>query len=60
MPRNRGALLLGVLARRRERSKVFIVDMSIPECVDACAIVLQRTNVVKARRCIGQMAAIGR
>jgi hypothetical protein len=34
--------------------------MSIPECVDACAIVLQRTNVVKARRRIGLMAATGR
>ena len=60
MPRKCGALLLGVLARRGERSKVFIVDMSIRECVDACAIVLQGTSVVKARRCVGQMAAYGR
>jgi hypothetical protein len=60
VPRNCGALLFGVLARNGERSKVFIVDMSIPECVDACEIVLQGTSVVKARRCVGQMTANGR
>jgi hypothetical protein len=60
VPRNCGALLLGVLARRGERSKVSIVDTSLPECVDACVIVLQGTSVVKARRCVGQMAAYGR
>ena len=60
MPRACGALLLDVLARRGERSQVFIVDMSAPDCVDGAAIVLQSTTVAKAPRCVGGMAANGR
>ena len=59
MPRNCGALLKGVLARRGERSKVFIADTSITKCVDPCLIVRQGTSVVKARRGVSQMAANG-
>jgi hypothetical protein len=59
VPRNCGALLSGVLARRGERSKVVIVDMSAPECLDGIAVVLQSTSVAKACRYVGRMAASG-